>query len=102
MYEPLESQIAEAKEIVVSYDPTDPKIDSFVNGIEKMVKNGITCLANIRVNTNNSLNGIRLERKLEKIQKKFLVNEAVKGLAKFQSEADRKLSEISKICLGEK
>lgn len=100
MSEPLEPQIAEAKEIIVTYDPVDPKIDSFVDGIENMIKNGFSCLATITVNANNTLNGFRLERKLERLQKKLFINEAMRGLTKFQSETDRKLSEISTICLG--
>ncbi len=98
--EPLEEQIAGAKEIVVSYDPVDPKISSFVGQIELMVKNGVSLPADITVKTNNYLNGRKLERKLESLKRKLDVNEVVKGLTNFHAETDRKLSEISEMCLG--
>jgi len=97
--EPLDQQVEGAKEILVSYDPLDPKIDSFVGQIELMVKNGISLKADIKVKANNFLNGIKLERKLEKLKLKLDVNEVVKGLTRFHSETDRKLGEIANICL---
>ncbi len=100
MSKPLERQIEGAREIVVNYDPANPKIESFVSGLERMVRSGVGCLAQIRVNANSSSNGLRLERKLESLQKKLLINETVKSLTKFQSDTDNKLCEISRICLG--
>ncbi len=99
--EPLETQVEGAKEILVNYDPIDPQIDSFMVEMERICKNGISCNIDIKVNTNNYLNGIRFERKIEKIKRKLDVNEVVKGLTKFHSETDRKLNEISKICARE-
>ena len=97
--EPLELQVEGAKEILVNYDPVDPKIDSFVDEIERLCRNGISCNLDIKVNSNNYLNGIKLERTIEKIKRKLDVNEVVKGLAKFHYDTDRKLNELSQLCM---
>ena|ERR1035437_5468304 len=98
--EPLELQIADAQEIVISYIPEDPQIDSFISEVERIVKNGISCKVDIRVNPNNDLGGLRLERQIEKLARKLHINEAIKGLANLHAEADRRLGEISERCLG--
>lgn len=98
--EPLENQIMGAKEIVLNYDPYDLKIGSFVEQIESMVKNGISCKVDIKVNANNLLDGIKLERQLEKLKLKLDINEVTKGLTTFHSDIDRRLGEIQEICLG--
>jgi cell fate (sporulation/competence/biofilm development) regulator YlbF (YheA/YmcA/DUF963 family) len=97
--EPLEEQVVGANEIVVSYDPTDPKIDSFVGQMERIIKNGISCKVDIRVNANNCLNGMRLERQLDKLKLKLDMNEVVKGLTKFHADIDHRLNEISAMCV---
>lgn len=96
---PLENQIIGAKEILVSYDPTDPKIDSFLDQMEEMIQKGIDCKAEIKVKTNNYLNGLKLERAVEKLKRKLNVNEIVKGLSTFHYETNRKLDELSKLCM---
>lgn len=98
--EPLETQMEGAKQILVSYDPIDPKIDSFLGQMERICKSGITWKAEIKVDTNNYLNGLKFERKIEKIKRKLDVNEVIKGLTKFHSETDKKLTELSKLCMG--
>ena len=97
---PLEEQVSGANEILVSYDPLDPKIGHFVGEVERLIKNGISCNVDIKVDSNNTLDGIRLERKLENLAKKLEVNEVIKRFTKFHAEVDCKLGEISKICLG--
>lgn len=99
--QPLEHQAQGATEIIVSYDPLDPKIDSFVNQMERIVKYGISCSADIKVNTNNYLSGIKLERKLEKLKKALDTNELIRRVSAFHYDVDTKLNEISKMCLGE-
>jgi hypothetical protein len=96
---PLEQQVLGATEIVVSYDPLDPKIDSFVSEVERMVKTGISCNVDIKVNSNNCLNGLKLERRLEKLKVRLDVNEVVKGLTAFHATTDQKLSEMLQVCL---
>src|SRR5271155_3757057 len=91
--QPLEEQIHDAKEIVVDYDPEDSKIDFFVNEMERFCNTGINCDVEIKVESNNYLDGIKLERRIEKIKQKINVNEVVKGLTKFHYDVDRKLNE---------
>ncbi len=100
--EPLERQVEGAKQILVSYDPVDPKIGSFLNEMERLCNSGISCNVEIKVNTNNYLNGIRFERKIERIKRKLDVNEVVKAIVNNHLETDRKLNEISEMCLKEK
>lgn len=97
---PLESQIKDAKEIYVNYDSCDLKIESFLGQMEMMAKNGISCNAEIVVNPNSDLDGFRFERKINKIKKKINVNEIAKSLTILHADTDRKLNEISEICLG--
>lgn len=99
MSEPLEYQIRDAKEIIVSYDPVDPRINSFMDEMERFCANGISCNVAIKVKSNNYMNGIKLERKLETLKRKLDVNEVVKGLTRFHAEADKKLRELHEMCL---
>lgn len=98
--QPLSEQIGDAKEIVVDFDPTDPKIDCFMVQIEAMVKKGIACKANITVNVNNHLSGLRYERRIESLKRKLDINEVIKGVCHMAADADRKLGELSRLCLG--
>ena len=99
--EPLEQQVTNAKEVVVNYDPEDPMIDNiklFVNQMERLCKNGISCTVDIKVNSNNHLNGIRLERQIEKLKNKLDVNELVKKVSSFHYDAEHGLCELSEMC----
>lgn len=97
--EPLELQIADAQEIVISYIPEDPQIDSFISEVERIVKNGISCKVDIRVNPNNDLGGLRLERQIESLKRKLDMNDIAKTLVLLYSEADRQLHDIRRLCL---
>lgn len=92
---PLELQVLGATEIVVSYDPLDPKIDSFVNEVERMIKAGISCNVDIKVKANNLLLGIKLERQMGKLKEKLDVNEVIKELCRSHSYACNRLDELS-------
>jgi hypothetical protein len=50
---PLMEQIEGAREIVINFDPLDTKIDFFVDKMEKMAQNGVSCQAYIKVNAKN-------------------------------------------------
>lgn len=101
--QPLEQQIENAHRIVVDYDPQDPNVIniSFLHSqMIRLYKNGISCNVDIKINPNNSLHGMKIERQFEKIKLAFDTHEFIKNLAKFQYENDRKLSEMSEMCLG--
>jgi len=97
--EPLENQLSGAHEVIVSYDPLDPKIASFIGQVELMVKNGVSCEANIKFNANNYLNGMKLERHIDKLKLALETNEVVKNLTKIHASTDRRLREIAEMCL---
>jgi len=96
---PLEQQIVGANEIVVSYDPADPKIPSFIGQMEMMVKNGISCRPEIHVDVKDSLDGCRLRTKIKRLKYNLDVNEAIKKLTIFHAETDSKIREIAERCL---
>ena len=103
-FEPLEHQVVNAKEVVVNYDPADPTLNNiamFVDQMERMYRKGISCTVDIRVNSNNNLNGIKLERKIGNLKAALDTNEAIKLLTKLHADTDRRLLEIAGMCLGE-
>lgn len=97
---PLEQQLKGSKKIVVNYVPKDPSIDSFLDEIEKMCKNGISANLNITFNHNNNLSGAKAKNKALKLSKDLDVNELIKLMAALHSETDRKLEDIAKYCIG--
>jgi cell fate (sporulation/competence/biofilm development) regulator YlbF (YheA/YmcA/DUF963 family) len=98
---PMEMQLLDANQILVNYDPSESfKLDSFVNEIERMVKTGVSLSADIEVNTSNTMDGMRLKRKIESLKNKIEVNEVIKGLCRFHFELDSKLNQIKEVCSG--
>ncbi len=96
----LESQVRGAKQVVIDYDMNDTKIQSFMDQIDRIIKTGVSCQMNIKVQANNSLLGYRLEKKAKKISKELDINEAIKTIVSNHSETDRKLEELSEMCMG--
>lgn len=93
----LEKQIIGAKEILVSYEPSDSKIDSFVGQVERMVRNGISFNVDIKVKANNYITRMKFKKQLENLKLKLNVNEIVKNICNFHNHADSKLCEISEM-----
>ena len=104
-FEPLEYQVTDAKEVVVNYDPQDPTVDNiglFVDQMERLCRNGISCNVDIKVNANNHLDGIKIERRIDNLKRKLDINEVVKGLTTYQAIADRKMAKILELIHQEK
>ena len=99
MSQPLESQIRGSERIVVDYEPSDPAIDKFLDEVERLCKNGITANLNIKFNHNNNLAGAKLKKEMVRLSKDLDINEVIKLMVTAQSEIDRKLEELSSICL---
>ena len=98
--QPLECQLVDAKEVVVDFHPEDKEqIENFVDQVEQIVKNGIGWPVDIKVNPNNTLKGLRLERLMKVMTQDLHLNAAIKNLVKMHCTADRKLSELSGLCL---
>lgn len=98
--EPLEYQIRGAKQVVIDYDPSDSRIECFMAEMDRIVKTGVSCQMNIKVNSNNYIKGHQFKKKIEDASKKLDLNEVVKIIVNTHADADRKLSEMSEMCLG--
>lgn len=96
---PLEDQIKGSKQIVVNYEPCDPSIDTFLDEVERLCKNGITASLNIKFNHNNHLNGAKMGKEMAKLSKDLDLNEVIKLMVTAQADVDKKLGEMSGICL---
>jgi hypothetical protein len=99
---PLEEQIVGAKSISVNYDPTDPlveNIDHLRNEMVRLYTRGDSFNVDIEVNANNTLNGIKIERRFEKLKRAFDTNELIKNLTTYHSKAEEKLCELSNMCM---
>lgn len=97
--EPLEYQVRGAKEVVISYDPKDNRIQSFMDQMDRIVKSGVGCQMNIRVNSNHTLNSYRFERQIAQASYDLDLNKAIKILVNAHNETDKKLSEMQQLCL---
>lgn len=100
--EPLEYQARGAEKIVVNYNPVDPTIGNvevFVDEMERLCKSGISCNVDIQFNSNNYLKGLKIERKLERLREKLGINEVVKKMVINFDECQRKLKELSSMCV---
>ena len=94
--QPLELQLCNSEEIIVNYKSSkDFEVDQFLDEIEKVAKSGKIKTSDIKLINNTNLATKRTQKRLEKIQKHFQVNELVSNLALSHYESDRKLSEIS-------
>ena len=99
MSRPLEDQLKGSKKVVINYEPKDPSIGHFLNEVEKLCKNGISAKLNIQFNHNNDIAGARLQKEMRKLAKDLDLNEVVKLMTLIQSNTDKKLEEMSTICL---
>lgn len=100
MERPLEDQIRGSRRIVVNYEPFDPTIDKFLDEVERLCKNGVTANLNIKFNHNNNLIGAKIGKEMTKLSKDLDINEVIKLMVTAQAEADKKLEELSSICLA--
>lgn len=98
----LEYQVRGAKKVIIDYNPNDSKIDSFIEQMNRIVKNGIHCSMNVEVNPHNMLDGLRIERKIESLNKELEINEVISSLVQMHNNVDKSLSEIQDICVGER
>ena len=98
--EPLENQIRNSNQVVIDYDPIyRSTVSSFMEQLDRIVKNGVSCKINIKVNNNHYLDGKKLDRQLKKFSVDLDVNEVVKTLVNNHLETDRRLEEISEMCM---
>lgn len=96
----LEEQLVGYKQIVVDYEPNDPSLDKFLDEVERFCQKGITRPLNIKVKSNDNLGGIKIKSRIADYNKGASVNELIASLALSYAAADKKLEEISAICLN--
>lgn len=98
--QPIEAQLEGSQKVVVHYDPKDSSIDTFLHEMERLCKNGSFSTLNFEFNYNSNLNGFKAKNKMRTVQRDLEINEIVKLMVLMQSEADKKLDEITKACFG--
>jgi hypothetical protein len=96
---PLEEQVGDSNRIVIDYSPEDSSIDKFVGEVERICKNGVSCNLNIEVLTNNILKGAKVKRQTRALEFDLKLNDLIKLMATAQSHVDKKLEEMSELCL---
>lgn len=99
---PLEDQIRGSKQIVVDYEPNDPSLDKFLDEIERFCQTGVNRTFNIKVKHNNNVMGAKVKSKMKEYAKDMNLNEVIRSLVNIYSEADKKLEEISTMCVVKK
>lgn len=97
---PLEEQLVGYRQIVVDYEPNDPSLDKFLDEVERFVQKGMTRPLNIKVKSNNNLGGQRIKSRIADCNKDAGLNEIMANLALSYAATDKKLEEISTICLN--
>ena len=96
---PLEDQVGGSNKIVIDYHPEDPSIEKFVGEVERICRNGVSCNLNIEVLTNNILKGAKIKRQAKALEFDLKLNDLIKLMTMAQSCADKKLEEMSELCL---
>jgi hypothetical protein len=97
--EPLEYQVKGAREVVIDYSPDDSRIQSFIDQMDRIVKNGVGCQMNIKVNSNNSLKSYQFERQVAEASRNLEVNEAISMLVRNHKDVDKRLENMTQLCL---
>lgn len=94
-------QVEGATKVVVNYKPKDREVASFIECMEQCVKLGIDPKVKLQVNYEDQIAGTKVKRKLKKALSDISINEVVKLVAMSQQSIDKKLEEISEMCLKE-
>ena len=96
---PLEEQLKGSKKVVIDYDPSDTTLDTFLNEVEKLCKNGTSAKLNISFNHNNHLTGAKRKKEATKLSKDLDINEIIKLMVLAHSSVDKKLEELANYCM---
>lgn len=94
----LEEQLKNSQKVVISYEPQDPDMDVFLQEMEKLAKNGVTCNVSFNLSHNNNIAGAKAKKQISRIKKDLNLNEAIKALVNIHSELDKRLESISVFC----
>ena len=97
---PLEIQVADATEVRVNYQPNDAEVEKFLQEVDRCSKSGSDLKMNLKIEYNNFLAGFKVKKQLRKALSDISVNEIIKLMVLSQVEADKKLQELSAMCLN--
>lgn len=97
---PLEDQIKGCSKVIVDFRPNDPQLEKFMDEIERFAETGLSFKFNVQVIHNAQILGAKIKKQVKKVQKDLSVNELIKLMALAFDNSDRKLSEISEMCMG--
>lgn len=97
---PIGGQLVNAKEVFIDYHPYNPDIQDFVSKLNNVCDFGFSSKVEINFDSNNYLEGFKVEREIESIKRKIEINSVVKEISKLHSITDKKLNELSNFCLG--
>ena len=94
-------QVLGSDRVVVNYKPKDKEVAVFIDCMEQCAKLGINPKLTIHVNYEDQIGGTKTKRKIKKALSDININEVVKLVAMSQQSTDKKLEEISSLCLKE-
>lgn len=97
---PLMDQIKGADEVIVNYLEKDDSVHKFLDAVEEASKTAFGLGLNIRVIHNNLLMGAKAKANMVNASKNMTLNDIIQIMALSHHEADKKLSEMVKICKG--
>lgn len=97
---PIGGQLVDAKEVLIDYNPYNPDIQDFVSKMDIICNFGFSSKVEINFDSNNYLEGLKVEREIESIKRKIEINSVLKEISNLHSITDKKLNELSNFCLG--
>lgn len=96
--QPLELQAKGAKQVIVDYKHEDSQIVSFMEQFERIAKSGMGFQMNIKFNSNHTLEGYRVDRKIESLHKDLELNDIINQMVALTAHAEKQLFELVGMC----
>lgn len=93
-------QAENCTEVIIDYLPEDGIIKKFLQEVQKCAKNGIKLDLNVKVNYGDYLSGFKTKKEIKRALSDISLNEIVKLLTISQHNAEKKLEELSLMCLN--
>lgn len=93
---PFEEQLCGCQEVLIDCGPNCPKVNKFLDEIEKFCKLGQSFPINIKLLDNSNL---KLYSKTKQLNKELILNDIVKQAVLIHKNTDNKLKELSDMCM---
>lgn len=91
----FEEQLKDSKEVLIDCSPNCPRVERFLNEVEKICKNGQSLPITIRLADNSNF---KLFSKTKELNRDLFLNDIIGQAALIHKNADTKLKELSEIC----